>query len=268
MPAAVDPFQPMSMPLMITAVVAVVLLAIHAGIALVAVRGFAGDDGDPRGPGKRFFLQVALVFNALNLAVVPATLVLLAPAGLTLRSLAAAELSLACLLASVVWTWRELARPTRGSGSRFPHLVGAFLLFCVTLVTARLVHRDEVTQAYHLANPPKAVAVVQSTPVPPPAVVIPTPVPTPTVAESDPLVLKGEKVFKTVCIVCHAVDKRLVGPPIQEIATLYKGNPKGIAAWAKAPGKKRPDYPPMIPVPLPEDDLIAAGAYMLKIGAK
>ncbi len=258
------------MPLMISAVVAVVLLATHAAMALVIVRGFAGDDGDPRGAGKRFFLRVALILNALNLAMVPVTMALLAPAGLTLRSAAAMELGLLCLLASVLWTWRELAVPTRGAGTRFTHIMVSFLLFCVALVTTKLVHQDEVTYAYRLANPPPPPVAVAAV-APPPVSVTPPPISAANpvvIAESDPQVIKGEKVFKTVCIVCHALDKRLVGPPIQEIAEIYKGNPKGIAEWAKAPGKKRADYPPMIAVPMPDDDLLAAGAYMLKVGAK
>ena len=267
MPVAVDPFQSMSMPLVISAVVAVVLLAVHSGIALAIVRGVAGDDGDPRGIGKRFFLRVALVCGALNLALVPATVWLLAPAGLTNRTLVAMELGLLCLLASTLWIWRELAAPTRGSGTRFPHMVGGFLLFCLTLVTVKLVHQDEVSYAYQVANPPKsAMSTVAAVPTP-------APLQTPTIAARsganvDPVFVTGEKIFKTICISCHALDKRLVGPPIQEIAEVYKGNPDGIAAWAKAPGRKRLDYPPMIAIPFPDDDLKAAGVYMLKVGAK
>ncbi len=53
-----------------------------------------------------------------------------------------------------------------------------------------------------------------------------------------------EQVFAT-CAACDAPDQRLVGPPLTEIAQIYQGNPEGIVAWAKDPGKKRPDYPPM-----------------------
>ena len=53
-----------------------------------------------------------------------------------------------------------------------------------------------------------------------------------------------EQLFAT-CGACHAPDQRLVGPPLKEIAQIYKGNPEGIVSWAKAPGKKRPDYPTM-----------------------
>lgn len=287
--SAADPFQPMSMPLVISAIVAVVLLVTHAGIALAVVRGIAGDDGEPRGAGKRFFLRVAVVLMALTLALVPATAWMLAPAGLTFRTFAAIGLGQLCLLVSIIWCWRELAVPARGS-PRTPHAIGAFLLFCVSLVVAKVVHQDETRHAYLVANPPKAKPAVVAAPVvTSPATTLTATVTTPTsttttavvatptgtttttvvaaqpAAETDPEFLKGEKVFKTTCIVCHALETRLVGPPIRELVKDYQNNPDGIAAWAKAPGKKRPDYPPMIPVPLPDADLRAAGVYMLKI---
>lgn len=269
-----DPFQPMSMPLVISAIVAVVLLATHAGIALAIVRGVAGDDGEPRGAGKRFFLRVTVVLMALTLALVPVTAWMLAPAGLTARTLAAIGLGQLCLLASIVWSWRELAAPERGS-PRTMHAFGALVLFCVSLVVAKVVHQDETRHAYLVANPPKAKpVVVEAPPVTTPPITTP-PVTTPSATTAttppvdvDPEFAKGEKVFKTVCIVCHALDTRLVGPPIRELVKDYQGNPDGIAAWAKAPGKKRPDYPPMIAVPLPDADLRAAGVYMLKVAEK
>lgn len=49
------------------------------------------------------------------------------------------------------------------------------------------------------------------------------------------------------CAACHAPNTRLVGPPLTEIAKIYAGNPEGIVAWAKAPGKKRPELPQMPP---------------------
>lgn len=286
MPA--DPFQPMSMPLVISAIVALVLVVTHAGIALAIVRGVAGDDGEPRGAGKRFFLRVAIVLMALTLALVPATAWMLAPAGLTPRTFAAIGLGHLCLLASIIWCWRELAVPAHGS-PRTPHAIGAFLLFCVSLVIAKVVHQDETRHAWLVANPPKLKPEVAVPTITSPSTTVTTVVTTPTsttatavvatpagtttttavathpVVETDPEFLKGEKVFKSICMVCHALDTKLVGPPIREIVKDYQGNPDGIAAWAKAPGKKRPDYPPMIPVPLPDADLRAAGVYMLKI---
>ncbi len=267
----VDPFQPMFMPLVISAIVAVVLLATHAGIALAIVRGVAGDDGEARGIGKRFFLRASLVLMALTLALVPVTAWMLAPAGLTTRTLAAIGLGQLCLLASIVWSWRELAAPERGS-PRTRHAIGAFLLFCVSLVVAKVVHQDEARHAYLVVNPPKAKPlIVEAPPVTTPPITTPPVTTTATTtppADVDPEFAKGEKVFKTICFVCHALDTRLAGPPIRELVKDYQGNPDGIAAWAKAPGKKRPDYPQMIAVPLPDADLRAAGVYMLKVAEK
>ena len=55
----------------------------------------------------------------------------------------------------------------------------------------------------------------------------------------------GEIAFKTNCAPCHAMNEKLVGPPVTEIVSIYGGRPEGIVAWAMNPGKKRPDYPSM-----------------------
>jgi cytochrome c len=36
-----------------------------------------------------------------------------------------------------------------------------------------------------------------------------------------------------------------VGPPVLEMAKIYKGNVTDLQKWIKNPGKKRPDYPQM-----------------------
>ncbi len=78
----------------------------------------------------------------------------------------------------------------------------------------------------------------------------------------------SEQLFAT-CAACHAPDQRLVGPSLKEIAEIYKNNPAGIVAWAKAPGKKRPDYPPMPAFGhLGEEQLRGIADYILKIAPK
>jgi cytochrome c len=77
-----------------------------------------------------------------------------------------------------------------------------------------------------------------------------------------------EQLFAT-CAACHAVDHRLVGPPLTEIAQIYKGNPAGIVKWAMGPGKKRPDYPQMPSFShLGEENLTKIAEYMLATGGK
>ncbi len=38
---------------------------------------------------------------------------------------------------------------------------------------------------------------------------------------------------KAGCTACHAVDKKLVGPPFQEIAKKYKGDAKAVATLSE-----------------------------------
>lgn len=76
----------------------------------------------------------------------------------------------------------------------------------------------------------------------------------------------GESLFAN-CAACHAKDKVLVGPPLTEIAQVYKGNPDGIVTWAKGPGKKRPAMPPMPAMGhLGEANLRKIAEYMLSTG--
>jgi len=74
----------------------------------------------------------------------------------------------------------------------------------------------------------------------------------------------GERIFRSVCMGCHAFDRRLVGPPVPEIASAYQGDPEGLAAWVKAPGRKRADYPEMPPIPLRPEQYREVAEYVLE----
>ena len=74
----------------------------------------------------------------------------------------------------------------------------------------------------------------------------------------------GAQLFQRKCASCHAMDKRLVGPPLTETAKTYKGNPEGIVAWALNPGRKRADYPPMPAQEMPAADLRLVAEHILK----
>lgn len=77
----------------------------------------------------------------------------------------------------------------------------------------------------------------------------------------------AEQLFMN-CAACHAPNVKLVGPPLTEIAQIYAGNPEGIVAWAKAPGKKRPELPQMPPFAhLGDPSLRRIAELMLEKGA-
>ncbi len=75
----------------------------------------------------------------------------------------------------------------------------------------------------------------------------------------------GERIFKAVCMGCHARTTRLVGPPLTEIAGIYRGNPDGLVAWVKKPGRRRADYPEMPAVALTEAQYRAVADYVLEL---
>ena len=79
---------------------------------------------------------------------------------------------------------------------------------------------------------------------------------------------KGETIFKQFCAACHALDQRLVGPPMKEAAAVYKGNPTGVMEWVRKPGKKRADYPQMPPIAketLTDQDLELVANYIQQL---
>ncbi|MDH4158333.1 MAG: cytochrome c [candidate division Zixibacteria bacterium] len=78
--------------------------------------------------------------------------------------------------------------------------------------------------------------------------------------------LTGEKVFRN-CAACHAVNRVLAAPSLVEVSSIYRDNPEGIVNWAKAPGKKRPEFAPMPSFAhLGDDQLRLVAEYILKTG--
>jgi cytochrome c len=81
-------------------------------------------------------------------------------------------------------------------------------------------------------------------------------------SESD----KGKGVFNQYCAACHKPDVKLVGPPVMEMASIYKGNKASLQEWIKSPGKKRPDAPQMPGFPqLKQEELDQLSEYILTI---
>ncbi len=76
----------------------------------------------------------------------------------------------------------------------------------------------------------------------------------------------GRKIFESTCAACHAKDRVLVGPSLQEIASIYAGNPEGIADWSNNPGKKRAGFQQMPAFKLGDEKLKAVAEYVLELG--
>lgn len=77
---------------------------------------------------------------------------------------------------------------------------------------------------------------------------------------------KGEQIFRQNCAACHKPKDKFVGPPVIEMAIIYKGNPEALEKWIHTPGKKRPDYPQMPGFPqITGDDMKNLTEYILTI---
>jgi cytochrome c len=77
---------------------------------------------------------------------------------------------------------------------------------------------------------------------------------------------KGENVFKQNCAACHKPNEKLVGPPVIEMASIYKGDKANLQKWIKTPGKKRQDAPQMPGFPqLKKEELDQLSEYILTI---
>ncbi|MEL6185356.1 MAG: parallel beta-helix domain-containing protein [Myxococcota bacterium] len=76
---------------------------------------------------------------------------------------------------------------------------------------------------------------------------------------------RGRLTYLAVCTGCHAYDSVLHGPSMQAIKALYETNPAGLVAYARAPVKKRKDFPEMPPQAyLGEETLGAIARYILE----
>ncbi|HEY8943224.1 MAG TPA: cytochrome c [Polyangiaceae bacterium] len=80
---------------------------------------------------------------------------------------------------------------------------------------------------------------------------------------------QGEREFTMRCASCHARGRAANGPSLEEIASLHRADPEGIVRWARSPGRKREQFPPMPSFRhLSEQDLRAIAAHMVKAGGE
>ncbi len=74
---------------------------------------------------------------------------------------------------------------------------------------------------------------------------------------------RGQELFETVCMTCHRMDERLVGPPLNSVLPKYSGNMDDLVSFVLNPKKVNPDYPPMPAPGLPLADVKSVAAYLL-----
>ncbi len=165
-----------------------------------------------------------------------------------------AVLPLAAL--AILWLWQEVQDPQ--PGGRFWRIVGALTVAVVSMVYARHDVRETALAPHRELVAAKTTAYLAKVQGAQSSVVIPGG------PGGEPLG-PGAQLYQQRCTICHALDKRLVGPPLVEMASQYMGNPEGIVAWVLEPGRKGKDYPAMPPQRLPREDLLKIAKHMLAV---
>lgn len=88
---------------------------------------------------------------------------------------------------------------------------------------------------------------------------------------SQPVMANKDLAAKSGCMTCHQVDKKLVGPAYQEVATRYKGQSDAVQKLStkiKAGGKDAWGPVPMPPNPNVNDADISTLVKWILSGAK
>jgi len=224
-------------------------------------RGFDFESALPgldRCETRRELLAAAFGATALQLVVGPLVLMTLPPNGFSWLMIGNLTVAVALGITGLVLLWRELGE--RGPlTARFWGIV--VVLGCTVGVMALVrhlyreealaTHRDLVaahTEAFRAASVGAEMRLAAGVP---------------RLGDVEIVASPGERTFRSVCMACHAVDSKRVGPPLTEIVEIYAGNPDGLIAWVKSPGKKRPGFPEMPPIAMQEGQYRAVADYIL-----
>ncbi|MEX1308933.1 MAG: c-type cytochrome [Candidatus Sulfomarinibacteraceae bacterium] len=245
---------------------------VHFVLASVAVAALflagwlcrPGFDFDNELPGldrfelKRELLTVAFGATALQLLAGPLVLLTLPPHGLSWLLAGTLTVAVGFGAAALVLLWRESS--TKGPLSAGYWTVIALLGCTVGLmgVTRHLYRETAITPHRQLVA--AHTAAFQSAAL---GARMRLAAGTPRLGAVDVSASVGERVFRATCMACHDVETRRVGPPLTEIVDLYTGNPDGLIAWVKAPGRKREGFQQMPPITMQDAQYRAVATYIL-----
>jgi cytochrome c len=208
---------------------------------------------------RRELLATAFGATALQLVVGPLVLTTLPPNGFSWPMIGNLAVAVVLGVSGLVLLWREMAE--RGPlTARYWGIV--VLLGCTVGLMAfvRHLYREEAlephralvaahTEAFRAASVGAEMRLAAGVP---------------RLGDVEAVASPGERTFRSVCVACHAVDSKRVGPPLTEIVEIYAGNPDGLIAWVKSPGKKRAGFPEMPPITMQEGQYRAVAEYILE----
>jgi cytochrome c len=217
--------------------------------------------GFDRGGVRRRFYSVAFGATLLQFVVGPIVYFTLPTQGISLFMSLVILLGIGLAVAFMVVLWREVTAPAESIGRYFAPAVMLISMTVPCMATARHFYRETAIDLHQELMETKTAGFVR-------AADLAAWRAEHGIQRQAAATSPGEKVFRTACATCHATEVPLIGPPLTEIAEIYRNNPGGIVAWAKAPGRKRTGVPPMPAFAhLGDEKLTAAAKYMLEAGS-
>lgn len=211
---------------------------------------------------KRLFYKIAFYATIAQVAFGPLLFVTLPSVGITFTLLMVIMCGVAIAAVILGLMWREINDTDTRIGRRYGIIIALFTILVVFMATGRHVYRDASLAPHKQMIADRTAqfdAVELAT-----LMRIEAGLGAGDALASGPT---GKSVFKN-CAACHAVDKVLAAPSLREVYALYKDDPAGIVAWAKNPGKKRPEFTQMPSMAQLGDDKLALVAdYILELGA-
>lgn len=191
-------------------------------------------DGFSKGPLRRHFYRIAFWVTAVQFAVGPATLLILPHIGfnsfvLTVFLVGAGA---GLLLLSLLGT--EIRSADHRIGQLWLPSFLVFVFIACSMGMGRQMYRDQAL-VEHIAETRVRTDEFESR-----AFIANARRQSGLSAEPD-----GRELFVLICATCHLPDRAVTAPTSREIIGLYAGKPADIVAWAKKPGKKRPQFPQM-----------------------
>jgi len=206
---------------------------------------------------RRRFYGIALGGSAAQLVFGPLVLATLPHQGLSWYLIGVITVGVACALSAMTLMWRESAAPRPRAMPRAALIFTLLSLTVFAMGYGRHVYREtalaehRALMAAHTRDLGWLAAAAQWREA---------------TGQHTVRVPLGQQIYEGTCAACHAIDRVVVGPSLQEIAGLYAENPGGIATWAANPGRKRAGFPPMPAFKLGDEKLQAVADYMLQLG--
>jgi cytochrome c len=209
---------------------------------------------------RRELATVVFAATGLQLVAGPLVFFTLPPRGLSWALVLNIFLGAGLAVAALALLWREVKSPTATVGIRYlvtVVLLGGTVIF---MGYGRHLYREQALAPHRAAMAEKSLAYRSAVL----GAQMRQAAGTLRVGGAELSASPGERVFRAVCMACHARDERRVGPPLSEIVQIYDGNPDGFIQWVRSPGRKRTDYSEMPPIRMRDDQYRAVAAYVLE----